>query len=456
MLAQLDADGDGHVSATEVLGAVRCSLDANGDGKVDASEVLAATAGAIGATKTDLANVRVYIKAVTALYGAIIFWYGSWTQFDVGFTQLGFQWATGIEDGSSGGPRLFCDNDGVPDTTARDVGYIMVGTAVLVLTDSLFANAGLPGSFFAPSPNVVIKDGWVRRCLFDAFAFLRVLVSILGSVVLWLGWYNLVANDLCLTDALREVQYIGHLLCYRAEIVFALLLMWATSTLFAVSGVYVEEPDTAAWVEVPGDAEPPETAAVVAAATKSSAHPSTQAQSGGATDSLTYTNSELNAVDRSTSAHVCACTFLRANVSIFAQSVMWLGAYGWLETECWFEPCDGVLWRELFYCSVGLALFFASDAFLDNSMIDEAYEQDEYEIAKESKASRASFAARCMVALAGSVAHNTGVWTILDEYVNSESWRTCSSSDGASHGAISCSVRNLACMTLGTHLASHH
>ena len=89
-------------------------------------------------------------------------------------------------------------------------------------------------------------------------------------------------------------------------------------------------------------------------------------------------------------------------------------------------------------------------------MIEEAwsYEQDEYETVKESKASRAKFAVRCLAALAGSVAHNTGVWTILDEHVNSGSWGTCSSSDGASTGAVSCSARNFACMVLGTH--SYH
>eukprot|EP01047_Picozoa_sp_COSAG01_P118472 COSAG01_NODE_47154_length_393_cov_0.704082_1_plen_79_part_10 len=47
------------------------------------------------------------------------------------------------------------------------------------------------------------------------------------------------------------------------------------------------------------------------------------------------------------------------------------GAYGFLELECWFKPCDGVVWRELFYCAVGLALFFASDAFLDQSLVEE-------------------------------------------------------------------------------------
>jgi hypothetical protein len=105
MRSQLDADGDGHVSTTEVLGAVKQTLDADVHVVVeDASEILAASAGAlersIGATQKDVADVMVYLKAVTALYGSIVFWYGAWTQFDVGFSQLGFRWATGAADGS--------------------------------------------------------------------------------------------------------------------------------------------------------------------------------------------------------------------------------------------------------------------------------------------------------------------------------------------------------------------
>lgn len=176
---------------------------------------------------------------------------------------------------------------------------------------------------------------------------------------------------------------------------------------------------------------------------------SSSPQPDGVIDDLGDINVELNAVDASSSALMHVYAVLRAFVSIFAQPVLWMGAYGWLETECWFEPCEWVLWRELFYCSTGLALFFVSDAFLDNSFVEEAYEQDEYETAKESRASAAKFFLRCMAALAGSVMHNTGVWTILDEHVNPGSWGSCSSANGKSTGVISCSCRNLGCMVLG-------
>eukprot|EP01052_Picozoa_sp_SAG31_P084996 SAG31_NODE_45401_length_259_cov_0.637500_1_plen_56_part_01 len=55
--------------------------------------------------------MKTYAKAVLALYGAIVFWYGAWTQFDVGFTQLGFSWASGVMDGSDS-THPICAGDG--------------------------------------------------------------------------------------------------------------------------------------------------------------------------------------------------------------------------------------------------------------------------------------------------------------------------------------------------------
>jgi hypothetical protein len=110
------------------------------------------------------------------------------------------------------------------------------------------------------------------------------------------------------------------------------------------------------------------------------------------------------------------------------------GAYGFLELECWFKPCDGVVWRELFYCAVGLALFFASDAFLDQSLVEEEEEVEPTpaEVVEGSATdrrrgqqqglsssddgaagnggggpSRLSVTLRCFVALVGAIVHNS-------------------------------------------------
>ena len=108
---------------------------------------------------------------------------------------------------------------------------------MLVLTDSLYANAGLPGSFFKPPVEVRLGDGttWV---LFAFYQFLRAG----ADQHLWVSVaLARVRPDLkrSLPDrrdpdraGFRNVPVIGHWLRYRAEIVFALLLMSGTSTLF--------------------------------------------------------------------------------------------------------------------------------------------------------------------------------------------------------------------------------
>ena len=86
-----------------------------------------------------------YFKATLALYGSIIFWYGAWTLFDVGFSQLGYSWAEGVYNGSLAPEVCDVDHTGVGYTMTRDVWYIVIGTIGLILMDSFYANAAMPG-----------------------------------------------------------------------------------------------------------------------------------------------------------------------------------------------------------------------------------------------------------------------------------------------------------------------
>ena len=120
-------------------------------------------------------------------------------------------------------------------------------------------------------------------------------MAFLASVSLWLGWYNLVDADLCFTQLVRKLSIghfkVGRLLRYRFQLGIALLLLWATSTFFAVSGVSVEEQD----------------------------------------------EREKNAAEEvhsKSSVWTQLRAFCRANVSIFAQTLWFSGAYGFLELEC--------------------------------------------------------------------------------------------------------------------------
>ena len=89
------------------------------------------------------------------------------------------------------------------------------------------------------------------------------------------------------------------MLRFKFQLVLAVVLLAATSTFYTVSGVSVQAEDA--------DEQP------------------VHAQSSSA--------AQLR-------------TFLRANVSLFGQTLLWSGAYGTLETQCWVEPCDSNVWWE--------------------------------------------------------------------------------------------------------------
>jgi hypothetical protein len=268
---------------------------------------------AVGASKKDVTTAITYLKAVAALYGSIIFWYGAWTQMDVGFTQLG--WCGWCLANASKTPERCIDSDPddlsavspAPYNPYRDLTYAVVGSFVLVLMDALYANAGVTGNCWA-GPRVTTRalqcvgshprqqqqqqssgatgsaTAWIRSAARQGLAQARALVALLASVSLWLGWYNIVNADVCFTQVVRKVSVghfqLGHLLRYRFQLAVALVLFWLTKTFYVISGVAVEE-------------SPPE------------------AEIAGHTSTVIV---QLRA-------------FLRANISIFAQTLWFSGAY---------------------------------------------------------------------------------------------------------------------------------
>ena len=304
---------------------------------------LSTAAAALGASPTEAATVSVYFRAVAALYGSILFWYGAWTQLDVGWSQDGYAWAIDRDGVNGTRENPWCVGSGLPYNPKRDGAYVLVGTAVLVLTDSLYSNAGVGSHCWSPPR--------LRRCAESTpgvFAVVRVFAALFGSVLLWLGWYNLVNNDLCFTQLVRRIPTVGQYLRFKFQLLLSVVLLAATSTFFAVSGV-----------DVP---------AAESLATGEAQHSSLL----GAVDSV---NVALDKVNSDSALPAQAEAFVRATVTIFAQTLLFSGAYGALETECWVEPCDGNVWREMFYCATGLALFFTADAFLSNSLVETGDEE---------------------------------------------------------------------------------
>lgn len=138
-----------------------------------------------------------------ALYGSIVFWYGAWTQLDVGFSQDGYPWASDPDGVNNTAENPWCTDSGLPYVPKRDAAYVVIGTVVLIATDSLYSNAGVGGACWV-SPRL---SGCAESA--SIFGLLRVFAALIGSVLLWLGWYNLVNNDLCFTQIVRNIPHVG-------------------------------------------------------------------------------------------------------------------------------------------------------------------------------------------------------------------------------------------------------
>lgn len=117
---------------------------------------------ALGASERDVVTATTYAKAALALYGSIIFWYGTWTQLDTGFR---YRWAS---DQSHGEHNPWCDGADLPFNPRRDACYVLVGSALLVLTDALYANAGIDGNCWAVPE--LLPRGAAAPCISTALA----------------------------------------------------------------------------------------------------------------------------------------------------------------------------------------------------------------------------------------------------------------------------------------------
>jgi hypothetical protein len=145
----------------------------------------------LGASTGDVATVSTYARAAVALYGSIVFWYGAWTQLDVGFSQLGYRWASDPDtaDGSFANTQNpWCRGSDRQYTPRRDLTYVAVGLVLLLLTDGLYANSGVAGNCWTPPELFQARatGGPVWRCAMQTFGVCRLLVALAGSVLLWL------------------------------------------------------------------------------------------------------------------------------------------------------------------------------------------------------------------------------------------------------------------------------
>ena len=67
--------------------------------------------------------------------------------------------------------------------------YILVGSLLLVVTDSWYANAGISGGHL---PHLSLR--FTSKFFWSAFEFVKCAAGMFGGMLLWLGLYNIYDN----------------------------------------------------------------------------------------------------------------------------------------------------------------------------------------------------------------------------------------------------------------------
>lgn len=129
------------------------------------------------------------------------------------------------------------------------------------------------------------------------------------------------------------------------------------------------------------------------------------------------------------------------------------------------------MWKAIALMSMGLCGFFVTDAFVSSAFLDDAPEN----VVPNKPSNRRTAAlygkyirnphhnlicrgdcerlvvvtGRCVVALMGSMVHNSGIWIILDEKLYASKWRDCSWSGATYDEAWPCWARNVSFIVCG-------
>jgi succinate dehydrogenase hydrophobic anchor subunit len=262
-------------------------------------------------------------------------------------------------------------------SSARDTAVLCValGTILLIMTDSFYANAGIHASLF---PNL---------CYYSTpILWGRTLVALAASMLLWTGAYTLLDEHTLHNSMLRNIAYY---IAGSAGLV-------ATNTYYDMAFIYP-----------PGH----------------------------------NTNEFIN---HTSPAHKHILITGRAAASIISQNLMWVGMYNLLE-----DYTTQSIWREIAYIACGIMVFNATNIFVPLSwiIVDADGNQNQIQAnfyGKEHKHQQVmqnhqsiAFFARATVAIFAQIAHNTGIWSLLDNYIAPQ---------------VDSLSRNLICLSVGLFL----
>jgi hypothetical protein len=261
----------------------------------------------------------------------------------------------------------------------RELLYLTVGILLLLVTDTLYGNAGLPGSYLRDMSHW--KD--------TRYIVVRTVASLIGSVLAWTGMYNLldlhvwhnVGHTLSVEElAAGEVHQ--HTASVTREITFLVVgivgLLFITRTFFEMALVEEQSP-------------------------------------------VNDTPHSKYSFEQ----HLAASA--RALLSLLFQTCVWCGGYNLLQLDS-----HASIWRELCYLFGGIYLMMITDTFVPNSWIVltetldfERNSKVDLDLETPSvgrKQENSVFLyAQAFAALAGQIVHNTGTWVLLDYHLSLDS-----------------------------------
>jgi uncharacterized membrane protein YgcG len=282
----------------------------------------------VGTTR-EAHQFRGFAQATSALYGAILFWVGAWSLIDDQINGVEFLLPQHLKDAA-------------------------IGALLLVLSDTFYQVGFVYGSLFPPVMSQFVArrtqggrapaPRWLRALCF-AVVQLRIVVGLFGSVFLWNGVYNALyyafPEDWIMERLGQESLLTARFIKLTSCIAVGVSLVLGTGTMLVASGVphVLRENEIApAW---------------------------------------------------GTPLRVHLKALVIATLSTLGQALTWFGVYEicmtWCpdqdpgptpdEPQCQPLPSQNA-WKPIALLFIGLALFFATDAFVSAAFLDDSQQQD--------------------------------------------------------------------------------
>lgn len=356
-------------------------------------------------------------RILCAMFGSIVFWLGAWNleQYDCAFNidAVNCTQDSSLDPNNPNAPPVHTPLDtdhtwahrmggsaGTADSAGIRPGHLphralrgeitmVAGFALLVVSDTIYSNAGLEGGLF-PACHVAKKTTASR-----VLTACRIMLGLLGSTAAWSGSYNVLqksalGSSWSFCDHTGPVTYTD----------YCPLDMWIHVAVFVAGliGLYITGTYNSMTFFYPDDEE---------------------LSKANFLQRLFLFHDVADASTMSTFDHVRYT--IRATLSIFSQSLLWFSttrAFDFTTPEH-----DDRVYRPLFYACLGALMLSLTDSFVANAFYAEdplgnpEFDKHMPHVTSTSTASVILFYTSSFVSLCGQLIFQYGVWTTLDVFV---------------------------------------